>query len=79
MNLNKEGLKSEDKTCTILQGFNIRKWKLNNVKKGLHVQHGVISKYSPILYKKMIVVEEMEDQDEDCEDQIIQRRHLEFL
>ena len=65
MNLNKEGLKLEDKTCMILQGCNIRRWRLSNVKKELHVQHGVISKCSQILHKRMMVDEELDGQGED--------------
>ena len=78
MNLNKEDLRLEDKTCMILLGCNIRKWRLSNVKKEPHVQHGVISNYSQILHKRMIVDEELDDQGEDYEDQTIRSSHLEF-
>ena len=78
MNLNKEGLKLEDKICMILLGYNIRKWRLSNVKKELHVQHDVISQYSQILHKRMIADEELEGQGEDYGDQIIQSNRLEF-
>ena len=77
-NLNKEGLRLEDKTCMILLGYNIRKWRLSNVKKEPHVQHGVISKNSQILHKRMIVDEELDGLGEDYEDQIIRSNHLEF-
>ena len=79
MNLNKEDLRLEDKTCMILLECNIRKWRLSNVKKEPHVQHGVISKHSQILHKRMIVDEELDGQDGDYEDQIIQSNHLVFL
>ena len=78
MNLSKDDLRLEDKTCMILLGCNIRKWKLSNARKELHVQQGVISKHSQILHKRRMVDEGLDGQGEDYGDRIIQSNHLEF-
>ena len=76
-NPNKEGSKLEDRICTILLDYGIRRWKRSNGRKELPVQHAEIKVGSQmILFKTMMVAEGLGDQDASCEDQIILNNHL---
>lgn len=79
-NPNKEGSKLEDRICTILLDYGIRRWKRSNGRKELPVQHVEIKVGSQMIpFKTMMVAEGLGDQDVSCEDQIILNNHLGLL
>ena len=78
-NPNKEGSKLEDRICTILLDYGIRRWKRSKGRKELLVQHVEIKVGQMIQFKTMMVAEGLEDQGASYVDRIILNNHLGLL